>query len=228
MCGIAGIVGHAPSDSIHKMVAAMHHRGPDDSGVYTDDWISFGMARLAIIDITPTGHQPMHNHDGSVWIVYNGETYNFRQERSVLEGKGHHFKSHSDTEVVLRMYEEYGDGFLLRMRGMFAVAVYDKRKGPGRERLLLARDHLGIKPLLYCRVGSRLIFASEIKAILASGFVERLVDPEALRLLLTFGSVTQPLSIIKGVRMLLPGHYLIIETGAERIERFLEAGRGTQ
>ena len=227
MCGIAGIVGRAPSETTSKMVATMHHRGPDDSGVYADDWISFGMARLAIIDTTSTGHQPMHNHNGSVWIVYNGETYNFRQERSILEGKGHRFKSHSDTEVVLRMYEEYSDDFLLRMRGMFALAIYDKRKGPGRERLLLARDHLGIKPLLYCRVGSRLVFASEIKAILASGFVERQVDPEALRLLLTFGSVTQPYSIIKGVRMLLPGHYLILENGVERIERFwkLDVGR---
>ncbi|MDE2259322.1 MAG: asparagine synthase (glutamine-hydrolyzing) [Betaproteobacteria bacterium] len=230
MCGIAGIFGHAPPESLSNMVAAMHHRGPDDSGIYRDDDIALGMARLAVIDITPAGHQPMCNHNASVWIVYNGETYNFRQERSILEGKGHHFKSHSDTEVVLRMYEEYGDDFLLRMRGMFALAIYDKRNGPGRERLLLARDQLGIKPLLYCRSGKHFLFASELKALLASGLVERQVDPEALRLLLTFGSVTQPHTMIKGVKMLLPGHRLLLENGSERIERFwrLDVGRRTE
>jgi asparagine synthase (glutamine-hydrolysing) len=109
MCGIAGITGDSPPESIASMVAAMHHRGPDDSGIYRDAGIALGMARLAVIDITPTGHQPMGNHDGMVWIVYNGETYNFRQERVILEGKGHRFVSQSDTEVVLCMYEEYGD-----------------------------------------------------------------------------------------------------------------------
>lgn len=227
MCGIAGITGDSPPESIASMVAAMYHRGPDDSGIYRDAGIALGMARLAVIDITPTGHQPRSNHDGMIWIVYNGETYNFHQERVILEGKGHRFFSQSDTEVVLHMYEEYGDDFLLRMRGMFALAIYDKRKGQGRERLLLARDHLGIKPLLYCRVGTRFLFASEIKALLDSGFVERHVEPDALRLLLTFGSVTQPYTIIKGVRMLLPGHCLIMENGAERVERFwrLDVGR---
>lgn len=227
MCGIAGIVRHAPSDSISKMVAAMHHRGPDDNGIYCDDGIALGMARLAVIDISSAGHQPMRNHNGSIWIVYNGETYNFRQERSILEGRGHRFESHSDTEVVLHMYEEYGDDFLFRMRGMFAMAIYDKRKGPGRERLLLARDQLGIKPLLYCRTGKHFLFASELKALLASGLVECQVDPEALRLLLTFGSVLQPHTIISGVKMLLPGHRLILENGSERIERFwrLDVGR---
>ena len=227
MCGIAGIMGRAPQQSIGKMVVSMHHRGPDDSGVYSDNWISLGMARLAIIDITSAGHQPMANADKSIWIVYNGETYNFQQERQLLEKKGHSFFSHSDTEVVLRMYEVYGDDFLLRMRGMFALAIYDKRKGQGRERLLLARDHLGIKPLLYARMGANFLFASEIKAMLASGLIERSVDPEALRLLLTMGSVPQPLTILKGVQMLLPGHRLIIEGGRERLERFwkLETGR---
>lgn len=209
------------------MVAAMHHRGPDDSGIHLDEGMALGMARLAVIDITSAGHQPMYNHDASVWIVYNGETYNFREERSVLEVKGHHFNSHSDTEVVLRMYEEYGDDFLLRMRGMFALAIYDKRRGSGRERLLLARDQLGIKPLLYCRSGKNFLFASELKSILASGLVERRVDSEALRILLTFGSVIQPRTMISGVKMLLPGHCLILENGGERIERFwrLDIGR---
>lgn len=227
MCGIAGISGNAPPESLQNMVAAMHHRGPDDSGIYRDKGIALGMARLAVIDITSAGHQPMHNRDGSIWIVYNGETYNFREERSILEGKGHCFESHSDTEVVLRMYEEYGDDFLLRMRGMFALAIYDKRKGTGREKLLLARDQLGIKPLLYCRSGKHFLFASELKSILASGLVERRVDPEALRLLLTFGAVTQPHTMISGVKMLLPGHRLILENGVEHIEQFwrLDVGR---
>jgi len=227
MCGIAGIYGHAPPESVSNMVAAMHHRGPDDSGIYRDEGIALGMARLAVLDVTPAGHQPMHSHDGSVWIVYNGETYNFREERAILEGMGHRFESHSDSEVVLHMYEEYGDDFLLRMRGMFALAIYDKRKGAGRERLLLARDQMGIKPLLYCNTGNNFLFASELKSILASGLVERKVDPEALRLLLTFGSVTQPRTMIRGVKMLLPGHRLILENGRERIEQFwrLDVGR---
>ena len=227
MCGIAGISGKASPANIRAMVAALHHRGPDDSGIYRDDGIAMGMARLAVIDTTAAGHQPMRNRDASVWIVYNGETYNFQEERSVLEAKGHRFESHSDTEVVLRMYEEYGDDFLLRMRGMFALAIHDKRKGAGRARLLLARDQMGIKPLLYCRSGDNFLFASELKSILASGLVERQVDPEALRLLLTFGSVTQPHTMISGVKMLLPGHRLIVENGSERIERFwrLDVGR---
>lgn len=227
MCGIAGISGSSPPGSIKAMVAAMHHRGPDDSGTRVDEGIALGMARLAVIDTTSAGHQPMLSPDGLVCIVYNGETYNFREERAILEEKGYVFESHTDTEVVLCMYQEYGDDFLLRMRGMFALAIYDKRKGSGRERLLLARDQLGIKPLLYCRTGNHFLFASELKSILASGLVERRVDPEALRLLLTFGSVTQPHTMISGVKMLLPGHRLISENGCERIERFwwLDVGR---
>lgn len=220
MCGIAGILGESNRQNIKDMVSAMHHRGPDDSGIFYEQGIALAMARLAIIDITPTGHQPMANSDKSIWIVYNGETYNFREEREVLRGKGHSFASSSDTEVVLRMYQEYGDDFLLRMRGMFALAIYDKRRGKGKERLLLARDHLGIKPLLYASTGSRFLFASEMKAMLASGLIDRETDPEALRLLLTYGSITQPMTAVRGVKMLLPGHRLIIESGNERIERY--------
>jgi asparagine synthase (glutamine-hydrolysing) len=220
MCGIAGITGHAPPETIHKMVAAMGHRGPDDSGVFVADGCALGHARLSIIDLSPRAHQPMANADGSLVIVYNGETYNFQKERALLEQKGHRFSSQSDTEVVLRLYEEYGDDFLLRLRGMFALAIYDKRRGPGRERLLLARDQLGIKPLLYSETNGRLIFASEMKALLASGLVERQIDPEALRLLLTFGSVIQPRTMVTGVKMLPPAHRLIFEAGAVRIERY--------
>ena len=227
VCGICGILGTDPGQAAESMISAMRHRGPDDAGVFREDGVTLGMARLAIIDTTPTGHQPMSTPDGSIQIVYNGETYNFQSEREILRKNGYHFTSASDTEVVLRMYEHYGDDFLGRMRGMFALALYDRRKGKGKERLVLARDQIGIKPLLYARAGSRFLFASEIKSLLASGFVERNIDPEALRLLLTHGSIPQPLTILAGVRMLLPGHRLIVEGGVERIERYwkLKTGR---
>jgi asparagine synthase (glutamine-hydrolysing) len=224
MCGICGVFCHSGHYNIEAMVFAMQHRGPDDSGIFQESGIALGIARLAIIDLTPAGHQPMSNEDSSVWIVYNGETYNFREEREILIKKGHSFKSTSDTEVVLRMYEVYGDDFLLRMRGMFALAIYDKRRGLGRERLLLARDHLGIKPLLFARTGGRIVFASEIKALLASGLIVPEIDPVALRLLLTFGSVYQPHTILRGVNMLLPAHRLIVEHGKERLERYWSLG----
>lgn len=209
---------------MRAMVGALHHRGPDDSGVFDDENVALGMTRLAIIDTSDSGHQPMASPDGQITIVYNGELYNFRDERSLLERRGYSFRSTSDTEVVLRMYEHYGDDFLLRMRGMFALAIYDKRRGPGHERLLLARDQMGIKPLLYSRVGHKLVFASEIKALLASGLVAREIDPVSVRLLLTYGSINQPHTILRGVKMLLPAHRLIIERGRERVERYWSLG----
>lgn len=225
MCGICGIWGGEGRDEVSAMVGALHHRGPDDSGLLADDKAALGMTRLAILDTSIGGHQPMLTPDGRIAIVYNGELYNFSEQRSLLEKLGYSFRSTSDTEVALRMYEHYGDDFLLRMRGMFALAIYDKRGGPGRERLLLARDHLGIKPLLYARVKDRLIFASEIKALLASGLVAPEVDPVALRLLLTHGAVIQPRTILQGVRMLLPAHRLIVEAGhQERVERYWSLG----
>ncbi len=224
MCGICGVWGCLTPEPTNQMVLAMHHRGPDDSGVYFDSNISLGMARLAVIDLNPTGHQPMSNPEQTIWIVYNGEVYNFQEQRRHLEKLGYQFISESDTEVVIRLYEHYGDDFLLRLRGMFALAIYDKRKGPGKERLLLARDQLGIKPLLYTEANGRLIFASEIKAMLASGLVGREIDPNSLRLLMTFGSVYQPNTMLKGVKMLLPAHRLIMENGRARIERYWSLG----
>jgi asparagine synthase (glutamine-hydrolysing) len=226
MCGICGIWGHPDPEKVEKMVTALHHRGPDDSGVYHGEVASLGMARLAVIDINPTGHQPMSNPGQTIWIVYNGEVYNFQEQRQHLEKMGHRFVSTSDTEVILRLYEQYGDDFLLRLRGMFALAIYDIRRGHGRERLLLARDHLGIKPLLYAEIGNQLIFASEIKALLASGLIKREVDHDSLRLLLTFGSIYQPKTILRDVKMLLPGHRLIIENGKLRVERYWSLGVG--
>lgn len=211
--------------AVRAMVCAMQHRGPDDSGVFRGANVVLGMTRLSIIDVSASAHQPFCNPEKTLCIVYNGEVYNFRAERRLLEARGHSFSSSSDTEVVLRMYEHYGDDFLLRLRGMFALAIYDARRGPGRERLLLARDPFGIKPLLYARAGGGLVFASELKALLASGLVERTVDPEALRLLLTFGCVAQPRTMISGVRMLAPAHRLIVERGREHVERYWTLAR---
>ncbi len=225
MCGICGVWGGEGRGDVRAMVSALHHRGPDDCGVLEDDNVVLGVTRLAIIDTSSSGHQPMVSPDEQIAIVYNGELYNFREERSLLEKRGYSFRSTSDTEVVLRMYEHYGDDFLSRMRGMFALAIHDKRRGPGHERLLLARDQMGIKPLLYARVHNRLIFASEIKALLASGLVAPEVDPVALRLLLTHGAIIQPRTILRGVQMLLPAHRLIVESGrAERVERYWSLG----
>jgi asparagine synthase (glutamine-hydrolysing) len=222
MCGICGVWGEG-RDEVRAMVRAMHHRGPDDSGILEDRNVSLGMTRLAILDISHAGHQPMTSPDDQIRIVYNGELYNFREERTLLEKLGYTFRSTSDTEVVLRMYEHYGDDFLMRMRGMFALAIHDKRSG--RERLLLARDQLGIKPLLYANTRGRLIFASEIKALLASGLVEPEIDPVALRLLLTHGAIVQPHTILRGVKMLLPAHRLIVTEGQDpKVERYWSLG----
>ena len=220
MCGISGVWGAPDIEAVKAMIATMNHRGPDDNGLYHDSQVVLGMTRLSVLDLSSEGHQPMCTQDKLIWIVYNGEVYNFQDERRLLENRGYEFSSRSDTEVVMRMYEHYGDDFLLRLRGMFALAVYDRRKGPGRERLLLARDPFGIKPLLYARVGNRLVFASELKALLASDLVKGAIDPGALRLLLTYGSVAQPRTMLAGVKMLMPAHRMIVEQSRQYIERY--------
>ena len=224
MCGICGFTGARADDTLGSMVDAMQHRGPDDAGTWVSDRASLGMARLAVLDLSPAGHQPMATDDGLVRIVYNGEVYNFRDERRQLEQAGARFSSTSDTEVVLRLYERHGDDFVTRLRGMFAIAVWDARRGPGRERLVLARDHLGIKPLLYARAGNRLVFASELKSMLAGGLVAPRIDPIALRMLLTYGSIVQPRTMIEGVSALPPAHRLIVEHGTTRVERYWALG----
>jgi len=196
------------------MVGAIRHRGPDDQGIYNGDRISLGHARLSIIDLSSAGHQPMFNAAGTISICYNGEIYNYLEERQKLVEAGWQFRSTSDTEVLLALYEREGDAFLPRLRGIFAFAIYDNRRGPGRERLLLARDQFGIKPLIYAETPRGLVFASELKALLASGYVDRAIDRDALRTLLTFGSVSQPSTLIDGVRQLPSAHKLVEdETG---------------
>lgn len=232
MCGICGIAwgnrrGLTPDEvhsSLSQMVGALRHRGPDDNGVRIHGRVGLGMTRLAVLDTSRAGHQPMRNEAETLSLVFNGEIYNFKSEREQLESKGYSFRSASDTEVVLRMYEHYGDDFVQRLRGMFALAIHDTREGEGRERLLLARDHLGIKPLLYTRVSGTLLFASEIKALLASRMVTPEVDLDALRTLLTYGAVYQPRTLLKGVQMLLPAHRLIVDHMGERVERFWTLG----
>lgn len=220
MCGIAGILFKPATHPIRQMVAAMHHRGPDDSGLYLDDAVALAQARLAIIDTSNGGHQPMSSDSGQILIVYNGEVYNFRSERALLESKGHQFKTQSDTEVVLKLYEEFGELFLQHLRGIFALAIYDKRGGLGKEKLLLARDQFGIKPLLYSEVNGAFIFASELKALLASGLVPRQVDSESLQQLLSLGSIYQPWTMVQGVKALPPAHYMVVDRSGSKLHRY--------
>lgn len=224
MCGIVGIFCKPDTNSIMQMVAAMHHRGPDDSGLYLDHKVGLAQARLAIIDTTIGGHQPMASENGLIHIAYNGEVYNFRSERNLLESKGHHFKTQSDTEVVLKLYEEFGETFLQHLRGIFALAIYDKREGHGKEKLLLARDQFGVKPLLYCEINGALIFASELKALLASGVVPRKVDSESLQQLLSLGSVYQPRTLVEGVKALPPAHFMVVDSTGTKLQRYWSYG----
>lgn len=219
MCGIAGIFGSPSRDSAAAMVAALKHRGPDGDGVYVDERVALGHTRLAIIDPTANAAQPMSTAGGQVCIVFNGEFYNFRELRRRLEEEGTRFRTSSDTEVLLELYCRDGDAFVSGLRGIFAFAIYDKRGGPGRERLVLARDHLGVKPLCYARTGTGMVFGSEIKALLKA-LPERRIDPIALRQLLAWGSVCQPRTILAGVSMLPAGHMLVAEGGGTTLRPY--------
>jgi asparagine synthase (glutamine-hydrolysing) len=202
------------------MVEAMHHRGPDDQGQEGFDFFEFGATRLAIQDISAAGHQPMANDAKTVWVAYNGELYNAPTRRDELEKTGQRFFSNSDTEVVLRLYERYGENCLNMLDGIFALAIYDLRDNPQNPKVLLARDHLGVKPLLFYRGDRVLIFASEMKALLASGMVPRRLNPEAFSNLLYYGSVTQPHTMIRDVQMLPPAHLMKIEDGRVSVRRY--------
>jgi asparagine synthase (glutamine-hydrolysing) len=205
ICGVATRAGDAPAgaDLLDAMCATMTHRGPDDQGAVIRDGVGLGMRRLSIIDLAG-GHQPIANEDGTRWIVFNGELYNYRELRDPLQRAGHRFTTESDTEVVLHAYEEWGDEFLSRLNGMFGLAIWD---GAAR-RLTLARDRVGIKPLHYVQVGGRLLFASELKALLADPLVPRRVDLEAVADYLALEYVPTPGSMLAGVRKLPPGHAL--------------------
>ena len=212
MCGFTGILdlSGAPDGErmgvLEAMTRTLVHRGPDGEGTYCDAHIALGHRRLSIIDLT-TGRQPLGNEDGSIVVVFNGEIYNYRELRALLECKGHTFKTHSDTETIVHAYEEWDVAGVERLRGMFAFALWDRR----RQRLLLARDRLGKKPLYYATVGERLIFASEIKALLAFPGLDRGLDLEAVSDYFSLLYIPREKTIFQRVRKVLPGHYVVAD-----------------
>lgn len=223
MCGIAGIYEFdrakaASATLLQRMTDLIAHRGPDDAGQYVAGGVALGHRRLSIIDPTPAGHQPMANEDSSIWIVYNGECYNYADFRAPLEERGHRFHSSSDTETLLHLYEEYGPELLSRIDGMFAFAIWDAR----RQRLLLARDRLGIKPLFYFADATHFTFASELKSLLADPAVSGRLDPAAWSEFLHLMSTPGAGTIFCGVRKLLPGHYLCVVDGRISEHRYWE------
>src|SRR5580700_2082753 len=219
MCGIVGILAHKtqiPPGVLERATCSLAHRGPDDFGtVLLKDTqpgsveIGFGHRRLAILDLSPLGHQPMQDPISGNWIVFNGEIYNFRELRKELEAAGVEFKSHSDTEVILAAYRVWGESCLTRLGGMFAFGLWDAP----RKRLLLARDPMGIKPLYYHQSAQTFIFASEVRTLLGTGLVPRKTDPVGVLSYLAFGSVCEPWTIVEGVRAVPPGRMITVENG---------------
>lgn len=220
MCGIHGIL-NLRSDStlninyLKLMGDITAHRGPDDEGAYSGEGVLLGMRRLSIIDLEG-GHQPISNEDGTLWVVCNGEIYNFRELREDLLKTGHFFKTRSDTEVILHLYEEYGDDFVLHLDGMFAFALWDAK----RERLVIGKDRLGIKPLYYCLNKGRMIFASEAKSILALPEIPVEIDSDAVSQYLALGYVPTPYSIFKGISKLPPASIMICQHGEFSIRQY--------
>jgi len=214
MCGIFGLIAHntrVPSEVLERATRSLAHRGPDDSGtvILGDNLqgeveIGLGNRRLAILDLSSLGHQPMSDPSTGNWIVYNGEVYNFREVRAKLQREGLHFSSGSDTEVILKAYSEWGENCLAEFRGMFAFAIWDAP----RHRLFIARDPMGIKPLYYFHSDRYFVFSSEVRTLLGTGLVPRVIDPAGLVNYLTFGSLYDPNTLIEGVKSLPPGHYL--------------------
>lgn len=207
MCGITGVAQRddlepqATRAMLQRMADVMEHRGPDDEGFHVDRHVGLAARRLSIIDVEG-GHQPVHSEDGRIWGVLNGEIYNFRELRGELQAKGHQFRSATDTEVLVHLYEEHGERMAERLRGIFSFAVLDERD----ETLLIGRDRLGVKPLYYHFSDGRLIFGSEIKVLFESGLTRAAVDPEALGLLLTLGYIPAPWTLYSGVMKLPPAH----------------------
>jgi len=225
MCGIFGTFGieaTRPADvgQLDGMSNALVHRGPDGGGLHTDGSLAIGMRRLSIIDLK-TGDQPLANEDRSVWVVFNGEIYNYRELTAELLARGHHFATASDTEVLVHLYEELGEDCVTPLRGMFAFAVWDAR----RRTLLIARDRLGIKPLYWAQTPEGFVFGSELKAVTRSAWVAPSVDRRAVAAYLQFGYVPDPLGIVEGVVKLAPGHTLTVRDGrAGTARRYWDVG----
>src|SRR5260370_4661089 len=223
MCGIGGVIGIARTEQAEavtrRMMEAVRHRGADEDGLLVAPSVALGMRRLSIIDLSG-GRQPVFNEAGNVAVVYNGEVYNFRQLRGTLEGRGHVFRTHSDTEVIVHAYEEWGEECLRELRGMFAFAVWDARisgtsgDAARHAKVFIARDRLGIKPLYYSYANGVFLFASEVRALLASGCIAPLVAANSLEAYLLFGSVAEPSTIIECVFSLPPGHSITLQAGA--------------
>jgi asparagine synthase (glutamine-hydrolysing) len=220
MCGICGTFSYSGAQPVSRplvqaMADRMFHRGPDDEGFFFDRLIGLGFRRLSIIDVEG-GHQPIANEDGTAWVTLNGEIYNYRELRVELEHLGHVFATRTDTEVIVHGYEEWGDECVTHFNGMFALAVWDAR----RERLLLARDHFGVKPLYYFGDELRLTWASEIKALLADTSIPREVDRDALDMFLSLRFVPSPSTLLRGVHKLAPGHRLVADSNGHKVERY--------
>jgi len=220
VCGICGKLKFDGTATVSPgllkaMADSIHHRGPDDEGYYLSGPVGFGFRRLAIIDLN-TGHQPLCNEDGSVWIVFNGEIYNYRELRKCLTDKGHVFKTQTDTEVIVHLYEEFGSTCVKQLRGMFAFAIWDERK----KVLLLARDRVGIKPLYYRLTEDSIVFGSEIKAILADPEVRAEVSPEMIDRFLTFLYLPGEETLFRNVQKLAPGSYMLVERGKAQTHQY--------
>jgi asparagine synthase (glutamine-hydrolysing) len=220
MCGICGKLAFdtqaVVSPSLVKAMAnSIRHRGPDDEGYYVAGQVALGFRRLSIIDLK-SGHQPLANEDDSIWIVFNGEIYNYQELRTFLLEKGHTFKTRTDTEVIVHLYEEFGPACLEKLRGMFSFAIWDQNA----RTLFLARDRVGIKPLYYHLTGTALVFASEIKAILADPSVDREIAPEYIDRFLTFQYMPGEETLLKGIQKLAPGHYLLVKDGQPVIRQY--------
>lgn len=221
MCGIAGMVnrptaGAVPEGTLREMISMLRHRGPDGFGFYQGDGVGLAHARLSIIDLEG-GWQPIHNEDRTLWIVFNGEIFNYIELRATLEGRGHRFTTRSDTEVIIHLFEDYGPGCLNHLNGQFAFAIWDERT----RGLFLARDRVGIRPLFYTRAGGSFLFASEIKALFADPRVHRELDPRALEQIFTFWMTLPPRTPFLAVSELPAGHFMELGAdGSERIERY--------
>jgi asparagine synthase (glutamine-hydrolysing) len=220
MCGIAGLWRPTDRtvprrDEIERMIEALRHRGPDGSGVRISDRVGLGHARLSIIDLAG-GAQPMGNEDGTVWVVFNGEIFNYLELRAPLQERGHRFHTASDTEVIVHLYEEYGDSFVEHLNGQFAIALWDGR----RQRLVLARDRVGIRPLYYTWVDGSLAFASEVKALFTLSGVRRGLTPAGLAGVFSLWSVLPPSTVFDGVSCLPPGHLMVVDDAGTRQIRY--------
>jgi asparagine synthase (glutamine-hydrolysing) len=220
MCGITGVLNLAdrpPVEAVdlRRMLGMIRHRGPDGFGIYRDPHVALGSARLSIIDLSG-GDQPIGNENGSLWVVYNGEIFNYVELRPGLEARGHHFATHTDTEMIVHLYEEHGPGCLRFFNGQFALALWDA----SRRELFLARDRMGIRPLYYTIHDGRLIFGSEIKALLAYPGVRAALDPAALDQVFTYWSPLPSQSSFRGIYQIPPGHYALVRDGEIRVERY--------